>query len=82
MLKYFLRRGRRKGKLKTKELEKLPSSITIDKGPLLLLLALTEKLVIIGPYAYCRNPIVLGAMLYYLGIVLLVGGLSGIMIVF
>jgi len=28
----------------------------------------TQKLVIVGPYRLCRNPIQLGAMLYYLGI--------------
>jgi protein-S-isoprenylcysteine O-methyltransferase Ste14 len=28
----------------------------------------TQKLVVVGPYRYCRNPIELGAILYYLGI--------------
>ena len=49
----------------------------------------TRKLVVEGPYRYCRNPIKLGAMLYYLGLgtflrsagaglfALLAGGLLG-----
>ncbi|MBP2652019.1 MAG: protein-S-isoprenylcysteine O-methyltransferase-like protein [Firmicutes bacterium] len=28
----------------------------------------TQKLIIVGPYMYCRNPIELGAIIYYLGI--------------
>lgn len=27
----------------------------------------TQKLIVVGPYKYCRNPIELGAVLYYLG---------------
>jgi protein-S-isoprenylcysteine O-methyltransferase Ste14 len=30
--------------------------------------AATRRLVVDGPYAYCRNPILLGALLYYLGV--------------
>jgi protein-S-isoprenylcysteine O-methyltransferase Ste14 len=35
----------------------------------------TQHLIIIGPYKYCRNPIELGAILYYLGIGTFVGGI-------
>ncbi|RLG87943.1 MAG: hypothetical protein DRO18_02415 [Thermoprotei archaeon] len=41
----------------------------------------TEKLVVTGPYAYCRNPIMLGSTLYYLGFVLVAGSLSGVAVV-
>ena len=40
-----------------------------------------QKLVVIGPYAYCRNPLMFGVVLYYLGLVLLVGSLAGILLV-
>lgn len=33
----------------------------------------TQKLIVSGPYRLCRNPIQLGAMLYYLGIGMLFG---------
>ncbi|MDR0537390.1 MAG: isoprenylcysteine carboxylmethyltransferase family protein [Tannerellaceae bacterium] len=35
----------------------------------------TERLIIVGPYKYCRNPIEFGAMLYYLGVGVLAGGI-------
>jgi protein-S-isoprenylcysteine O-methyltransferase Ste14 len=35
----------------------------------------TQHLVVSGPYAICRNPIELGAILYYLGIGTIVGGI-------
>jgi len=28
----------------------------------------TQKLIIVGPYKYCRNPIQLGAIIYYVGV--------------
>jgi len=28
----------------------------------------TQKLIVVGPYKYCRNPMMLGAILYYFGI--------------
>ncbi len=46
-----------------------------------LQIASTQKLVTIGPYAYCRNPIMLGSILYYLGLTLLIGSLIGIVLV-
>ncbi|MBI4666595.1 MAG: isoprenylcysteine carboxylmethyltransferase family protein [Nitrospinae bacterium] len=38
-------------------------------------IAPTSKLIVTGPYNLCRNPIQLGACLYYLGIVTWVAGL-------
>ena len=35
----------------------------------------THHLIIVGPYKYCRNPIELGAILYYLGIGTYFGGI-------
>ena len=36
----------------------------------------TQKLILTGPYLYCRNPMAFGAMCYYLGIVILIGSIS------
>jgi protein-S-isoprenylcysteine O-methyltransferase Ste14 len=36
----------------------------------------TQRLVVSGPYKLCRNPIELGAILYYLGVGTVVGGLE------
>ncbi len=36
----------------------------------------TQKLIVSGPYKLCRNPIQLGAMLYYLGIGMLFGSVK------
>jgi len=36
----------------------------------------TQKLVVTGPYKFCRNPIALGSVVYYLGICILIGSLS------
>jgi len=35
-----------------------------------------QKLIVTGPYKYCRNPIQLGALLYYLGIGILFGSVA------
>jgi protein-S-isoprenylcysteine O-methyltransferase Ste14 len=35
----------------------------------------TQNLIITGPYRYCRNPIEFGAIIYYLGIGTLAGGI-------
>jgi len=37
-----------------------------------------QKLVIDGPYAYCRNPMTLGMIIFYLGISVWIGSLSSI----
>jgi protein-S-isoprenylcysteine O-methyltransferase Ste14 len=38
----------------------------------------TRKLVIQGPYRYCRNPMTLGTIMVYLGIAVWLGSLSGL----
>jgi protein-S-isoprenylcysteine O-methyltransferase Ste14 len=38
----------------------------------------TQKLVVSGPYAYTRNPMTLGAALFYLGIAIWLGSLPGV----
>ena len=38
----------------------------------------TQKLVVQGPYAYCRNPMTLGSVLAYLGIGIWIGSLSAV----
>ncbi len=41
----------------------------------------TQKLVITGPYKYCRNPMALGTIIYYLGIALFYSSLSALFLV-
>jgi len=36
----------------------------------------TQRLVVEGPYAYCRNPMSLGTIVFYLGIAVWIGSLS------
>jgi len=38
----------------------------------------TQKLIVQGPYAYCRNPMTLGAVLFYVGISIWMGSLSAV----
>lgn len=40
-----------------------------------------EKLLVDGPYRYCRNPMVLGGYIYYFGICFCLGSLSAFFIV-
>lgn len=39
-------------------------------------IAPTQKLIVVGPYRLCRNPLQLGVVLYYLGIVTFLGSLT------
>lgn len=41
----------------------------------------TLSLVVEGPYAHCRNPMVFGTLLFYLGIAVWIGSLSAIALV-
>ncbi len=50
---------------------------TIGRGTPVPVMA-TQKLIIQPPYSYCRNPMVLGTILAYLGVAVLVGSLSGL----
>jgi len=38
----------------------------------------TQKLIAQGPYAHCRNPMTLGAVLFYIGISICMGSLSAV----
>jgi protein-S-isoprenylcysteine O-methyltransferase Ste14 len=53
------------------------SQLAIGKGTPLPMVP-TKKLVIKGPYSYCRNPMALGAILDYSGFSLLKGSISAI----
>ena len=50
---------------------------TIGKGTPIPLMA-TQKLIVKGPYRYCRNPMTLGTDLFYLGIALWLGSISAL----
>lgn len=41
----------------------------------------TQKLVVRGPFVYCRNPMTLGTLIGYLGVSLWIGSISAILIV-
>lgn len=40
-----------------------------------------QKLVSRGPYKYCRNPMVLGELLFYLGLAIWLGSISAVLLV-
>jgi protein-S-isoprenylcysteine O-methyltransferase Ste14 len=48
---------------------------SLGKGTPIPLMA-TQKLVITGPYTYCRNPMTLGTAVFYLGVAIWIGSLS------
>ena len=48
---------------------------TVGKGTPIPLMA-TQKLIVKGPYMYCRNPMTLGTDLFYLGIAFWLGSIS------
>ena len=41
----------------------------------------TQRLVVVPPFTYCRNPMVLGTCLAYLGVAVWVGSLSAVLLV-
>jgi protein-S-isoprenylcysteine O-methyltransferase Ste14 len=41
----------------------------------------TQQLIIQKPYNYCRNPMALGAIAVYLGVAILIGSISAIVLV-
>ncbi len=41
----------------------------------------TQKLVTNGPYSYCRNPMAFGTFIYYVGIGIIIGSFSFVMLV-
>lgn len=50
---------------------------SVGKGTPIPLIA-TQRLVISGPYTYCRNPMTLGTAIFYLGIALWLGSISAL----
>jgi protein-S-isoprenylcysteine O-methyltransferase Ste14 len=42
----------------------------------------TKKLLIIGPFKYCRNPMTLGTITAYSGVAILVGSYTALLVVF
>ena len=40
----------------------------------------TQHLIITGPFQYCRNPMALGTILFYLGVVVCLGSLSSLVL--
>jgi protein-S-isoprenylcysteine O-methyltransferase Ste14 len=50
---------------------------SVGKGTPIPLMA-TQKLIVKGPYTYCRNPMTLGTAIFYLGVAIWLGSLSAI----
>ncbi len=53
---------------------------TIGRGTPVPVMA-TQQLIIQKPYNYCRNPMALGAIVAYLGVAILIGSISAIVLV-
>jgi protein-S-isoprenylcysteine O-methyltransferase Ste14 len=53
---------------------------TTGRGTPVPLMA-TQQLIIQKPYSYCRNPMALGAILLYLGVAILIGSISALVLV-
>ncbi|MFC6238764.1 methyltransferase family protein [Longivirga aurantiaca] len=53
---------------------------TIGRGTPVPLMA-TQQIVVVPPYTYCRNPMVLGAMGLYLGVAVLFGSFGALVLV-
>jgi protein-S-isoprenylcysteine O-methyltransferase Ste14 len=50
---------------------------SLGKGTPIPLLA-TQKLIVKGPYTYCRNPMALGTAFFYLGVAIWLGSISAV----
>ena len=50
---------------------------SLGKGTPIPLMA-TQKLIVKGPYTYCRNPMTLGTAIFYLGVATWLGSMSAI----
>lgn len=53
---------------------------TIGRGTPVPLMA-TQKLIVQGPYIYCRNPMSLGSIVLYWGVAILLGSLAALILV-
>jgi len=50
---------------------------SLGKGTPIPLMA-TQKLIVEGPYTYCRNPMTLGTAIFYLGVAMWLGSVSAV----
>lgn len=53
---------------------------TVGRGTPVPLMA-TQQLIVQRPYSYCRNPMALGAIVAYLGVAILIGSISAVVLV-
>ena len=53
---------------------------TVGRGTPVPLMA-TQKLIVQKPYSYCRNPMALGTIVLYLGVSILIGSISAVVLV-
>ena len=53
---------------------------TVGRGTPVPIMA-TQQLIIQKPYSYCRNPMALGAIVAYLGVAILIGSISAVVLV-
>lgn len=53
---------------------------TLGRGTPIPLMA-TQKLIILPPYSYCRNPMALGAIVMYLGVAVWIGSIGALLLV-
>lgn len=53
---------------------------TVGRGTPVPLMA-TQQLIVQKPYSYCRNPMALGAIVAYLGVAILLGSISALVLV-
>jgi protein-S-isoprenylcysteine O-methyltransferase Ste14 len=53
---------------------------TVGRGTPVPLMA-TQQLIVQKPYSYCRNPMALGAVVAYLGVAILIGSISALVLV-
>jgi protein-S-isoprenylcysteine O-methyltransferase Ste14 len=56
------------------------AQFTIGRGTPVPVMA-TQQLIIQKPYSYCRNPMALGAIVAYLGVAILAGSISAVLLV-
>jgi protein-S-isoprenylcysteine O-methyltransferase Ste14 len=53
------------------------AQFSFGKGTPIPLMA-TQKLIVKGPYTYCRNPMTLGTVIFYLGVAIWLGSIAAV----
>jgi protein-S-isoprenylcysteine O-methyltransferase Ste14 len=53
------------------------AQFSLGKGTPIPLMA-TQKLIVKGPYTYCRNPMTLGTAIFYLGVAIWLGSIAAV----